>query len=188
MSSNADLRLSPDAQLAQCNSGKSGRAARSLRLALVQMPFAITAWPSLGLSLLKAIATDAGHDVRIFYFNQAFQDEIGIDLYSKLARGAPQNVDLLGEWLFSEALFGRDAAAGVVDHQADGVSGPPRADQDPAFLGIAQRVGDEVLDRAAQEEVGRDLERIQTYLRSPGNLPSTQGVAIFACEPIGTPP
>jgi peptide subunit release factor 1 (eRF1) len=41
------------------------------------------------------------------------------------------------------------------------------------------------LDRAAQEEVSRDLERIQTYLRSPGNLPSTQGVAIFACEPIG---
>jgi peptide subunit release factor 1 (eRF1) len=41
------------------------------------------------------------------------------------------------------------------------------------------------LDRAAQEEVARDLERIQTHLRSPGNLPSTQGVALFACEPIG---
>lgn len=41
------------------------------------------------------------------------------------------------------------------------------------------------LDRAAQDEVARDLERIQTHLRSPGNLPSTQGVALFACEPIG---
>ena len=41
------------------------------------------------------------------------------------------------------------------------------------------------LDRAAQEEVARDLERIQTHLRSPGNLPSTQGIALFACEPIG---
>lgn len=41
------------------------------------------------------------------------------------------------------------------------------------------------LGRAAQEEVARDLERIQTHLRSPGNLPSTQGVALFACEPIG---
>ena len=41
------------------------------------------------------------------------------------------------------------------------------------------------LDRAAAEEVGRDLERIQTYLRTPGNLPSTQGIAIFACGPAG---
>ena len=41
------------------------------------------------------------------------------------------------------------------------------------------------LDRAAQDEVARDLERIQTHLRSPGNLPSTQGIALFACEPIG---
>lgn len=106
MPSNADPRLLPET----CSSVTPGRAARSLRVALVQMPFAITAWPSLGLSLLKSIATDAGHDVRIFYFNQAFQDEVGVDIYSKLARGAPQNVDLLGEWLFSEALFGRDAA------------------------------------------------------------------------------
>jgi peptide subunit release factor 1 (eRF1) len=41
------------------------------------------------------------------------------------------------------------------------------------------------LDRATQDEVERDLERIQTHLRSPGNLPSTQGIALFACGPIG---
>lgn len=41
------------------------------------------------------------------------------------------------------------------------------------------------LERAGQEEVTRDLERIQAHLRSTGNLPSTQGVALFACEPIG---
>ncbi|HEX6670223.1 MAG TPA: hypothetical protein VF061_11715 [Gemmatimonadales bacterium] len=41
------------------------------------------------------------------------------------------------------------------------------------------------LDRNAQEEVTHDLDRIQTHLRSPGNLPPTQGVALFACEPIG---
>jgi peptide subunit release factor 1 (eRF1) len=40
------------------------------------------------------------------------------------------------------------------------------------------------LDRAAQDQAERDLERIQTYLRSPGNLPSTQGVALFACGPL----
>jgi peptide subunit release factor 1 (eRF1) len=41
------------------------------------------------------------------------------------------------------------------------------------------------LDRATQDEVERDLERIQIHLRSPGNLPSTQGIALFACGPIG---
>jgi peptide chain release factor subunit 1 len=41
------------------------------------------------------------------------------------------------------------------------------------------------LERATQDEVARDLELVQTHLKSPGNLPSTQGIAIFACGPIG---
>jgi len=41
------------------------------------------------------------------------------------------------------------------------------------------------LDRATQDEVTRDLERIQAHLKSQGNLPSTQGIALFACGPIG---
>ncbi len=40
------------------------------------------------------------------------------------------------------------------------------------------------LERTVVDEVQRDLNRIQQFLRSPGNLPSTQGVAIFACEGI----
>jgi peptide subunit release factor 1 (eRF1) len=41
------------------------------------------------------------------------------------------------------------------------------------------------LGHAAEAEVTRDLERIQTHLRDPDNLPSTQGIAVFACGPIG---
>lgn len=41
------------------------------------------------------------------------------------------------------------------------------------------------LGRAEQEQIGRDLERIHQHLRTPSNLPSTQGVALFACEPLG---
>jgi peptide subunit release factor 1 (eRF1) len=40
------------------------------------------------------------------------------------------------------------------------------------------------LERTVGDEVQRDLNRIQQFLRAPGNLPSTQGVAIFACEGI----
>jgi peptide subunit release factor 1 (eRF1) len=40
------------------------------------------------------------------------------------------------------------------------------------------------LERAAADAILRDLDRIQQFLRSPGNLPPTQGVALFACEGI----
>ena len=41
------------------------------------------------------------------------------------------------------------------------------------------------LERSIIEEITRDLDRIQQFLRTPGNLPPTQGVAVFACEGIG---
>src|SRR6267154_2398118 len=41
------------------------------------------------------------------------------------------------------------------------------------------------LQRSVQEAVERDLERVQQYIRNPVNLPSTQGIAIFAFEVIG---
>lgn len=41
------------------------------------------------------------------------------------------------------------------------------------------------LERSAGDAVARDLHRVQQYLRSPGNLPPTQGLALFACEGIG---
>jgi peptide subunit release factor 1 (eRF1) len=40
------------------------------------------------------------------------------------------------------------------------------------------------LNRPASEAVLRDLNRVQQFLRAPGNLPATQGLAIFACEGI----
>jgi peptide subunit release factor 1 (eRF1) len=41
------------------------------------------------------------------------------------------------------------------------------------------------LERAVHDAVVRDLERVQQHLRTPANLPSTQGLAVFACEAIG---
>ena len=40
------------------------------------------------------------------------------------------------------------------------------------------------LDREIADEVSRDLHRVQEFLKKPGNLPHTQGLAIFACEAI----
>ncbi|MEP6573722.1 MAG: hypothetical protein ABJD11_13545 [Gemmatimonadota bacterium] len=41
------------------------------------------------------------------------------------------------------------------------------------------------LDRAAREAVVRDLRRVQDHFRNSANLPHTQGIAIFASEPLG---
>jgi peptide subunit release factor 1 (eRF1) len=41
------------------------------------------------------------------------------------------------------------------------------------------------LERSEGEAVERDLDRVQQYLKSPANLPPTQGMAIFASEGIG---
>ncbi len=41
------------------------------------------------------------------------------------------------------------------------------------------------LGREEHDAVLRDLERVQQHLRAPGNLPHTQGIAIFACEGLG---
>jgi peptide subunit release factor 1 (eRF1) len=51
-----------------------------------------------------------------------------------------------------------------------------------AVLHALPRLG---VDRPLHEEVVRDLERVQQYLRTPANLPSAQGLALFACEAIG---
>jgi hypothetical protein len=42
-----------------------------------------------------------------------------------------------------------------------------------------------VPDRAAQDAVSRDLDRIVEHLRTPANLPAAQGLAIFASEAVG---
>ena len=80
---------------------------RAKTVALVQMPFAVTAWPSLGLSMLKAVLVEKHFAATIHYFNKDFAEKIGADLYEKISNGAPQNVDLAGEWAFSSCLWGR---------------------------------------------------------------------------------
>jgi peptide subunit release factor 1 (eRF1) len=51
-----------------------------------------------------------------------------------------------------------------------------------AVLQALPRLG---LARGVHDEVVRDVERVQQYLNTSENLPSTQGVAVFACQAIG---
>lgn len=40
------------------------------------------------------------------------------------------------------------------------------------------------LPREVRESVRHDCQRILDYLAAPGNLPATQGLAVFACQPL----
>lgn len=50
-----------------------------------------------------------------------------------------------------------------------------------AVQGAVEELG---LPRDVRESVTHDCQRILDYLGSPGNLPATQGLAVFACGPL----
>ena len=75
---------------------------------LITMPFGQLTGPSIGLSLLKAGLKPLGITSQILYFTLHFAEQIGAARYSRIAEGLPPSYELIGEWLFSAALFGPD--------------------------------------------------------------------------------
>lgn len=76
------------------------------KVLLINMPFGPIATPSLGLSLLQAGLKREGIESRICYFNLRFANLIGAEAYSQVANESVTS-DLLGEWIFSNALYGK---------------------------------------------------------------------------------
>jgi len=70
-------------------------------VALVSAPFAPLEMPSLALGILKALGTELGAEVRVFYLGFSFAKLLGMPAYTKLAAGAPSTHDLAGEWIFA---------------------------------------------------------------------------------------
>ena len=81
-------------------------AGAPLRVALVNMPFASTRYPSIQLGLLQAILTARGIPTVSHYFNLSFAARIGWMLYENLTEGQAYGI---GDWIFSRAAFGNDA-------------------------------------------------------------------------------
>lgn len=76
----------------------------------VTMPFAMPEHPALGLSLLKASLTRAGIQSHIEYLNLQFVNDLDFENYAAICKTA--ETDLVGEWVFSAALFPAQDAAG----------------------------------------------------------------------------
>jgi len=81
-------------------------AAAEDKIALVSMPFGPLFCPSLALGLLKAELRSLNLSTKVFHYTLRFAELIGAPFYFKVALGKPFSTeDLVGEWLFSQALF-----------------------------------------------------------------------------------
>src|SRR5437773_2504498 len=70
-------------------------------IALVNMPFGYSKYPSIQLGTLSALLKSHGLGVKTYYLNLLFAHRIGVPLYERLC----EKRALLGEWLFSYLLF-----------------------------------------------------------------------------------
>ncbi|MBD2775612.1 RiPP maturation radical SAM C-methyltransferase [Iningainema tapete] len=82
---------------------------------LISMPFGPLFLPSIGLGLLKAGLTSRSIHAKILYLTLKFASLIGISLYEQISKGRPAIYDLLGEWLFSGALFDSTNVEGYIN-------------------------------------------------------------------------
>src|SRR5438552_16730991 len=73
----------------------------SPRVALVNMPFSSSKYPSIQLGTLASLLKAQGIGVKTYHLYLHFAYQIGVPLYEVLC----EKRGLLGEWLFSHLLF-----------------------------------------------------------------------------------
>ncbi|HEY0737385.1 MAG TPA: RiPP maturation radical SAM C-methyltransferase [Herpetosiphonaceae bacterium] len=81
-----------------------GAAVQQREVVLVSMPFGPLMQPSIGLGLLKASLRPLNVATEVLYFSMRFARCIGAKNYDRIANEAA-SFDLVGEWIFSGALF-----------------------------------------------------------------------------------
>jgi ribosomal peptide maturation radical SAM protein 1 len=72
---------------------------------LVSLPFGLLYSPSIALGILQTQLRASGLSVRSKYLSIDYAAQIGVPLYNKISSGLPETTDLIGEWIFSSALF-----------------------------------------------------------------------------------
>lgn len=86
------------------------------RALLVNMPFGPLYTPSLALSTFKSLLATSGIESRVLYCNIDFANIIGEGLAALISAGLPRAHDLVGEIIFSPALYGRSSPSGSYQH------------------------------------------------------------------------
>src|SRR5215510_126433 len=78
------------------------------KIALINMPFADLAMPSIALTQLKAVVDQRFKDqvsVEVHYLNHDFARYLGLELYDLITESADSQNAGLGDWFFRQAAF-----------------------------------------------------------------------------------
>ncbi|KAB8145159.1 RiPP maturation radical SAM protein 1 [Chloroflexia bacterium SDU3-3] len=95
--------MPPDARTTLA--GLAAQGSEQTDVLLISMPFGPLNQPSIGLGLLKASLAPLGVSCKVLYMTLAFAEHIGPEIYTEISNGRPLTHDLVGEWIFSGALF-----------------------------------------------------------------------------------
>lgn len=110
---------------------------------LISMPFGSVFQPALSLSLLKAEIKPLGVSTRVLYPTLDFAKRIGIQRYNLIATNEPTILGLVGEWVFTPALF--DGDTGVENYVQDVLHA--RSPGQRSALGSMLSIGDDLISR-----------------------------------------
>jgi ribosomal peptide maturation radical SAM protein 1 len=121
---------------------------------LVSMPFGVLAQPSIGIGLLQGHLKSFNISSKSLHFTLTFAQMIGVELYNRVADGEPATVDLLGEWLFSAALFQND-------HHVDAYIDNVLFGNNPAH-----RSTNPVKEKVVSKEFASDVLQIRTKIHA----------------------
>ena len=78
----------------------------ALRVALVNMPFSSSRFPSMQIGLLRSILATRGFSATAHYLNLEFAARIGWNLYEALSNST---LYFVGDWMFAGVAFREDA-------------------------------------------------------------------------------
>lgn len=87
---------------------RNGRAARTTRVVLINMPFADLQYPSFALSQLKTVLCEelgGAVTVEILYLNQEFANVFDLDAYRAISVDLGVQATGIGEWIFRQVAF-----------------------------------------------------------------------------------
>lgn len=115
---------------------KQARGDTTLDALLLFMPFGMVSYPSIGLSLLRAVLARQALSAGILYFTSPFAARVGTRSYRLVS--SPEVIHggrrLIGDWIFSSALF-QSSDSEVQRYVDDVLRGPY-----PAQMGVLPAV------------------------------------------------
>jgi ribosomal peptide maturation radical SAM protein 1 len=139
-------------ELTGVSSSRPVRTIPKIKVALIYMPWGAISRGAIGVSLLKRLLKQHGHECDVHYLNIPFAKGIGFDLYSRISEASA----FFPEWFFSAALFGKNGLD-ILENGWNSLSGSLGAQLKSELNGIAGGV-EGLCENIAEEAVPQFID------------------------------